>query len=622
MCIVCQWSSVLNDPNAFPLSRRRIIGKAATFAAVAVAAPIVANLPPAFAAADQDTSRTPPSAADGKADWLFQNGLIHTVNAAQPRAEVVAVRADRIVYVGDKAGANTWQGPNTRVVDLKGRMLLPGFVDGHNHLIALAVTKLGLNLRDIVGKDKILDAIRQYIATQPPGAPLRGYGWTGGVSFGSEHFPRREWLDDLTGDRPMFLWNADIHESWFNTAAMKLAGLDKSSPDPEPGKQYFKRDPDGTPTGVAIEGASMAVAIATGVFSKETIRESQRLTIDPAPSWGLTAYMDAGVLAGHSSGGTEALWRDIIERDNRGELPIRIVGTVWTRAEKDDPEAIAAELTEWNKKLRSPHVQISVCKMWTDGTAMAGTALLLDPLENQPGNKGSITLSPAHIKAQIEAVHRAGFDMHIHADADGSARIVLDAIEDVQKRLGQQGRRHTICHLSLAHPDDVKRFKPLNIIANGTPAWATNYDGVYVEEYRKLFGEKRVEERVYAYGDLVRSGATVTFGADLGGVDIDECPPLFQLEATITRQRPGFRDDPPMVPRQRISVEEAIRCFTINGAYQVRLEDQIGSIEVGKQADLIVLGANLFEVDPHDIHKVPVLLTLMDGKARHDKLTA
>jgi predicted amidohydrolase YtcJ len=614
-CIFCSLANALNRSSG-GASRRQVLAGMGTFMAAAAAAPLLVQ------AAETPAARTRLTPEDGKADWLFQNGTIYTVNPAQPAAGAVAVRGSQIVYVGDAGGAAAWRGSNTRVVDLKGRMLMPGFIDGHNHLIALAVTKLGVNLRDIVGKDKILEAIRQYIATQPPGAPLRGYGWTGGVSFGSDHFPRREWLDELTGERPMFIWNADIHESWSNTAAYKLAGIDKNTPDPEPGKQYFKRDPDGTPTGVAIEGASMAIAAATGVFSRETIRESQRLTIDPAPSWGLTAYLDAGVLAAHSNGGTEALWRDIIDRDNRGELPIRIVGTVWTRAEHDDPQAIAAELVEWNKKLRSPHVQITTCKMWTDGTAMAGTALLLEPFENQPDNKGSITLSPAHIKAQIEAVHRAGFDMHIHADADGSTRVVLDALEDVLTRLGQQGRRHTICHMSLAHPDDVKRFKPLAIIANGTPAWATNYDGVYVEEYKKLFGEKRVEERVYPYGDLVRSGATVTFGADLGGVDIDECPPLYQLEATITRKRPGFRNDPPMVPRQRISVEEAIRCFTINGAYQLRMEDQIGSIEVGKKADLIVLGESLFEVDPHDIHSVPVLLTLMDGKERHNKMPA
>jgi predicted amidohydrolase YtcJ len=210
--------------------------------------------------------------------------------------------------------------------------------------------------------------------------------------------------------------------------------------------------------------------------------------------------------------------------------------------------------------------------------------------------------------------------MHIHAEGDATIRIVLDAIEDVQTRLGSQGRRHTMCHIALAHPDDVKRFKSLGVIANGTPLWATNYNGVEVERFNRLYGAKRVEERVLPYGDLIRSGATVTFGADIPGVDIDEIPPLLQLEAAVTRKRPGFPDDPAMVVRQRMSVEEAICAYTINGDYQLRLEDQIGSIEVGKKADLIVLGANLFGVDSEDIHNVPVLLTLMDGKARHDRL--
>lgn len=611
MCRSCDWMRALDS--CFPPSRRQLLRGAGAFMAAAAVAPSLA-----FSA----EAPAKPQPANRKADWLFLNGTIHTVNPAQPSAQAVAVLGDRIVYVGDADGAQAWRGATTRVVDLKGRMLLPGFVDAHNHLAVGALTKLGVNIRGLVGKDRILDAIREWIAMQPLEAPLRGHGWTVGVSFGDD-YPRREWLDEITSDRPMYIFNADAHDLWFNTAAMKAAGLDRHSPDPDPGKQYYKRDPDGTPTGSAVEAAAaLPVAIALGMMSLEAIRDSQRLTIGRAPAFGMTTYMEAGLLAGPSNGAAEPAWRDLIERDRRGELPLRIVGTVFTRNVEDDPKAIAAELVDWNARLRSPHVQISICKMWVDGTAVAGTALLLEPFANQPDFRGTITLPPSHIKAQIEATQRAGFDMHIHADGDGSVRAVLDAIEDVQTRLGPQGRRHAICHLSLTHPDDVKRFKRLGVVANGTPLWATNYDGVYVEQYNRLFGAERVEQRVYPYGDLVRSGATVTFGADLPGVDIDEIPPLIQLEATVTRKRPGFPDDPPMVARQRISVEEAIRAYTINGAYQLRLEDQIGSIETGKKADLIVLGKNLFEVKPEDIHKTPVLLTLMDGKARYDKLPA
>jgi predicted amidohydrolase YtcJ len=621
MCIGCEWSKALGGSSIFPSSRRQVLRGIGSTVATAVAGSARSPVASAFAADQPTPARTqPPSAQDGAADWLFLGGTIHTVNLARPSAQAVAVRGTQIVYVGGADGAAAWRGPRTRIVNLAGRMLMPGFIDSHNHLASLAVCKLGVNIRGLVGKDTILDAIREWIATQPLEAPLRGHGWLASSSFGDDR-PRREWLDEITGDRPMYILNADAHELWFNTAAMNAAGIGARTPDPDPGKQYYMRDPDGTPTGLAIESAAVIpICLALGMVQPEAIRASQRLTIDRAPSFGLTAYMDAGVVVGTANGAAEAVWRDLIARDERGELPIRIVGTVWTRNSEDDPQAITAELAEWNPRLRSQHVQIAICKMWTEGTATAGTALLLEPFANQPDFRGAITLSPEHVKGQVEATHRAGFDMHIHAEGDATVRIVLDAIEDVQTRLGQQGRRHTICHIALAHPDDVKRFKPLDVIANGTPLWATNYNGVEYERFARLFGAKRVEERLLPYGDIMRSGATVTFGADLPGVDIDEIPPLLQLEAAVTRKRPGFRDDPIVVARQRMSVEEAIRAYTINGAYQLRLEDEIGSIEVGKQADLIVLGASLFEIDPHDIHRVPVLLTLMDGKPWHDSL--
>ncbi|SHO66909.1 hypothetical protein SAMN02745172_03571 [Pseudoxanthobacter soli DSM 19599] len=615
MCLFCNWATTLDGMRA---SRRQALRGAGAFVASAVVAPSLA-----LAAESPAPARTPVRPHDGEADWLFQNGLVHTVDPARPTAEAVAVRGEEIVYVGDRKGAAAWLGPKTRVVDLAGRMLLPGFVDAHDHLASLALAKLGVNVRGLVGKDTILDAIRQWIATQPPEAPLRGHGWEPNASFGDNVNPRREWLDEVTGDRPMYVWNGDSHQLWFNTAAMKAAGLGPHTPDPDPGKQYYVREADGTLTGLAIEtAAALPIAIALGALEMEAVKASQRLTIDRAPSWGITTYMDAGVVVGPNSADAEPVWRDLIARDERGDLPVRIVGSVWTRNTEDDPQAIVAQLADWNAKLRSKHVQISVCKMWTEGVASARGALLLESFADEPDFRGTMTLSPEHVKAQIEAAHRAGFDMHIHAEGDATVRIVLDAIEDVQSRLGPQGRRHTICHIALAHPDDVRRFGPLGIVANGTPLWATNYNGVEVERFNRLFGAKRVEERMLPYGDLIRSGATVTFGADIPGVDIDEIPPLVQLEAAVTRRRPGFPDDPVLVARQRMSVEEAIRAYTINGAYQLRLEDRVGSIEVGKQADLVVLGANLFEVDPHAIHRVPVLLTLMDGRAWYDRLAS
>lgn len=554
-----------------------------------------------------------PSPKDGKADWIYKGGLVYTVDAARPRAEAVAVRGDRIVFVGRAKDVARWEGPATHVVDMKGGMLMPGFIDAHDHLASTAIMKLGVNLGGLKGKEVVLKAIREWIAKQPADATLRGYGWVLHDTFGEE-LPRREWLDEVTGGRPMYLLSSDIHETWFNTAAMAKAGITAQTPDPDPGKQYYKRDPDGTPNGLAIEAAAeFPIVIACGMTSPETVRESQRLTIDKAPSWGMTAYCDCGILVGNKTASGAWVIEDLIKRDKAGDLPLRIVATVFTRNKGDDPQAIAKEMVEWNKAYRSEHVSVGACKMWTDGTFIAGTAKLLQPFaDGTPG--GKMFFTQKEIEAQIEATQKAGFDMHIHADGDGSVRTVLDAYEAVQKRIGRKDRRHTICHMSLVSPEDMPRFKKLGLVVNGTPLWATDYNGVDYARYMRKLGAKRFEESLMPYGDMVRSGATFTIGADLGGVDVTEIAPLLSVEAAVTRQRPGFPKDPIMVKRQRMTLAQALKAFTLNGAYQLRMEDQVGSIKVGKKADLVYLQKDLFKVPTYEIHATPILQTMMDGK--------
>lgn len=557
----------------------------------------------------------PPDPAAGAADWVFSGGLVYTVDSARPRAEAVAVRGDTIVYVGDRAGAEAWIGKDTRQVDLSGRMLLPGFVDAHDHLSSLGATKLGVNVRGIKGKEAILERVRSWVEQQPEDAVLRGHGWSmesfGGVS------PRREWLDTVTGDRPMYVLSFDMHDLWFNTAAMRLAGVSAATPDLSK-TQYYERDADGTPSGHCHEDANLQILLAMGFSAPETIRESQKLTIDRAPGHGITTFMEAGVLMGPTNHESEWVYRELIERDRRGDLPLRIVGTVWTRSVRDDPREVAALLRVWNQRLRSDHVQISICKLWSDGVLLSGGALTLEAYSDDPLSHGRMTFDGDHIQRQIEATQEAGFDMHIHVDADGSARTVLDALERTRDRIGNRETRHTICHNTMVHPDDIPRYRQLGVIANATPLWGTDYDGVYRASYQKRIGGKRIEERLFPYGDLQRAGAVVTYGADIPGVDLPEIAPLIQIEAAVTRKRPGFPDDLPLVPRQRVTVAEAIKNATWNGAFQLRLEDRIGSIEVGKQADLVVLGADLFQVPPERIHAVPVVLTLMDGRPTHD----
>ena len=549
---------------------------------------------------------------------LLTNGPIWTGDPLQPWAQAVVVRGADLVHVGTRDAADAFIDSSTELIDLHGRMCLPGFIDSHNHLASMALSKLGVNLAGIVGRDAVLAAIRDWVATQPADAPLRGHAWMPD-SF-EERSPRREWLDAITGNRPMYLFSADAHDSWFNTAAMRAAGIGPNTPDPDPGTQYWVRDPDGTPTGHAVEAAAtIPILVAQDLFSGANVHAAQELTLKPTPSWGMTAYFEAGTIVGATSDDSRWIFEDLIDQDNAGTLPVRVVGSYWTRTPTDDPIAIAEGLSRWHRELRSEHVQINTCKLWADGTFMSGGALMLSPCcGHAPDDLGTMTFPPESIEAQIAAVQDAGFDMHIHVDADGSVRTVLDAFSAAARGGGAVGRRHVLAHNSMVDPADLGRYAAMGIIANCTPLWGTDYNGQYRDIYTNLLGAERIEERLFPYGDLVRSGATVTYGSDIPGVDIPEIPPLIQIEALVTRCRPGYPDDLPLVARQRIGLHDALRGYTANGAYQLRLEHRTGTLRAGLAADLTVLGADLFGVDPREIHSVPVILTMMDGRITHD----
>ena len=548
--------------------------------------------------------------------FVFVGGRIATQVRSRPWADAVVVQGDRIAYVGDEAGAREHAPVGAEVVDLHGGVLLPGFVDGHDHLTSLAgVLNAGVNLNGIAEPQELLDAIDAYAKANPDLAVIRGKGFLPTTFPGMS--ARREMLDAIVPDRPVAILSFDIHDCWFNTAAMTAAGIDRNTPDPDPGSQYFVRDADGTPTGYCLEGANVLVLGGLGEFEVDRNRELQKLTLDPAPSWGITTMFEAGIILGRNVD-AEPVYAELVERDQRGELPIRISGTFWSREATDDPHELVAHLRDWNARYRSENLTISTLKIWSDGTMLSGGSLLLEPYEDDPHSCGHMHIPGPEITGMIEATHLAGFDVHIHVEGDGSLRTVLDAIEQVQNRHGRGARRHTVCHNTWVHPDDLRRFVDLGVVANVTPMWGTDFDGGTMDAYTSRMGEHRVRTRSMPYGDLVRSGAVVTYGADCPGVRIEEIPPLKQIEAAVTRRRPGHPEDRAYLPDQRVSVHDAVRAYTANGAYQLHLEDEIGTIEVGKRADLVALGADLFAVPDHEIHQVPVLQTLFGGRVTHD----
>ena len=257
---------------------------------------------------------------------LIHAGPIWTGDPRQPWAQALVVRGTDIAYVGPLAGAEALLEDGAERFDLAGRMCMPGFIEAHNHLAMMGISKVGCDLSGIDDVDGMQRALTDWIAAHPDADVVRGHGWMP-ASFPDGH-PRRELLDAVTGDRPALIYSADIHDSWGNTRALELCGITAETPDPDPGKQYWVRDPDGSPSGDLVEGApTLVMSVALGVFSPESLREAQRLTLDPAPSWGITSYMEAGVFVGFHGTDAEPVYADLVARDLRGELDVRIVGT-------------------------------------------------------------------------------------------------------------------------------------------------------------------------------------------------------------------------------------------------------------------------------------------------------
>ena len=548
--------------------------------------------------------------------YWFRNGTVCTMNAHDPWATSVVVHDDTIVQVGDEEAARAHLRAGTVEVDLSGGFLMPGFIDGHDHLIGGAMAKVGVSLEGFHGKDAVVEQIRRYAAAHPQHEVIRGHGWTPFTFDGLQ--PHRSWLDQVTDVRPAYLHTYDVHDVWANTAAFIAAGIDASTPDPNPPASYWPRDADGFPSGTCCEPESwLPIAMRLGMFSLQSVKEAMAMSLMPAPSWGITSYYDASTLLNSRRLLTEA-YEHLIELDHSEGLPVRIVGSHLVRDMDTSPARAIAALREMNADLRSPRLRITTLKMFMDGVGPQHTAKMLEPYADQP-HTGGWVLEPEFVRSQAEAANLAGFDVHIHACGDAGVRSALDAYEAVQTAHPHLDARNTVCHLEFCHPDDVPRFARLGVTANGTPLWGTDYRGEFLDAYPALVGQERFDRDYCPYGSVVRSGALVTFGGDCPGVEVHEIAPLVQIEAAVTRRRPGRPDDRPAGEHERVSVAEALRCYTINGARALRLEDLTGSLEVGKQADLVALGQSPFDVRAHEIHSIPVRMTMLGGRVTHEQ---
>jgi predicted amidohydrolase YtcJ len=536
------------------------------------------------------------------AELVLRNGAVYTVDAARSWAEAVAVRDGRIVYVGSDAGLGALVGAKTRVLDLRGRMVMPGLQDAHIHPISGGIEALGCNLNGGATAAEYVAIVRQCAASKPQDSWVLGGGWLMSA-FGPGAMPSRVLLDAVVPDRPVLLWSADGHTGWANSKALAIAGITHDTPDPPDGR--IDRDPQtGDPIGSLQEGAVDLVDRFAPPASPEQRMNGLRYAVRMLNAYGITGLQDASV----SLPDLETY----AALDQAEGLTLHaVVAQWWERAE--GLEQIAG-MERRRQQFTRGHVRATTVKILQDGVMENYTAALLEPYLVDGSPRGIPMIEPETLKRVVTALDAKGFQVHFHAIGDAATRQCLDAVQAARTSNGPLGLRHHISHLQLIDPVDMARFRELGVVANFQPLWA--YADAYINELTLPFLGKERTERMYPIGSVHASGAMLAFGSDWS---VSSANPYEQIEVAVRRADPALLDGAVFLPDQRLSLPVAIAAFTINAAYVNGIDRDTGSIEVGKSADLVVLDRNLFAIDPRAISDTKVLLTLFEGKPVHEE---
>jgi predicted amidohydrolase YtcJ len=538
------------------------------------------------------------------------NARVYTMNADAPEADAVVVRNDSILYVGDAAGAEPFIGESTDVRDLGGQLVLPGFIDTHSHLVVGGGYATALSLETWGTVDDWVQAIADYAAANEDAPLLFGYGFLA-TTFGPVG-PTRQLIDAIVPDKPVLIMDEGFHAAWANTAALEALNITQDTPDPVPGYSYYKRDENGDATGYLLEGTAGMAMSALNVITEDVIVEGTGIIVDIMNAYGVTSAFDAGIIDGADVAGIKRIL-DRLEKG--GDLTIRLVGSSRPKLQEHYLSAVKTAAT-WREELKGDRYHYNTLKIPDDGTVEGRTAAMFEDYQGEPGNSGETVFTEEQMTHMITEAAAIDMDVHVHALGERAIHESLNAIEAAQSAHPESATRYTICHIQVITDQDVPRFGQLGVIAQSTPLWAS-YD-----TYGKQFVSADQFSRFWRFKSLEDTGAKLTFGSDFpaSGAGTLGLSPIIQIEMGHTRQEFG-QPDAKVQPleSERLSVESLVRGFTIDAAYQLHMEDQIGSIETGKKADLVVLDQDIFAVDPYAIHKTNVVITVMDGDVVYEK---
>jgi len=535
------------------------------------------------------------------ADTILTNARIYTVDKKQPWAQSVAIRDGRIVAVGSAAAVARTKGANTRVVDLRGRLVLPAFGDAHAHPLFGALSHTRCSLHDGKSIADYTRIITKCVADTPGTGAVYGVGWEDSL-FPPNGVPNKAILDAISTTRPLIFDSVGGHTNWVNSKALKLAGITKDTPDPVNGT--IDRDPaTGEPVGSLQESAQGLVAKLIPPPTDADIQNSVLYTAKLFNSLGIVAWNDAGVEF-DDAGGSRMVDAYKAVKD-AGKLTTYVsVSLKWKNERGMDQLPGLLKAAERANALGIPTHTV---KFYVDGVIPQRTAYMLAPYEGS-SERGAPQISPEMLKQAVTATDAKGMYAFLHAIGDGGVRISLDAVEAARKTNGARPTHHMVTHLNVVDPADQPRFGKLDTYAQFQPTWSSWYP--YMELTEQQIGKKRMES-IYPAGSIVRAGGKLAYGADW---PVATANPLEGLEVAITRRVAGDPNAKPLIAAEGVTLAEAIESHTLNVATVNGMDKFTGSIETGKNADLVVLDKDIFKLPVTEISKAKVLVTVFQGK--------
>jgi predicted amidohydrolase YtcJ len=541
---------------------------------------------------------------DAAADLVLTGGSVLTMDAARRTAEAVAVRAGRIVAIGSSAEIERLGGPRTRRIDLAGRTLLPSFQDAHVHPAMAGINLTLCPLHDLEPSSAVyLAAIRGYALANPNRSWVIGDGWYMSAFPGGT--PTRQALDAAVPDRPAFFVNRDGHGAWVNSRALALAGIDRDSSDPASGR--IEREANGDPSGTLHEGAMEIVRLILPPTTTEDLAHGLELAQAYLHRLGISAWQDAWVTAEDL-----AAYRLIAER---GTLTGRAIACHWW--ERDLGGEQIEDLIERRRTGQVGRLRSNTVKIMQDGVAENYTAAMLEPYLDSggrsTGNRGISFVDPELLKGYVTRLDAAGFQVHFHALGDRAVREALDAIEAARRVNGPSDGRHHIAHLQVVDPAEYARFRQLDVTANIQPYWACNDPQMLELTLPFLPAERGALQ--YPFRSLQAAGARLAGGSDW---TVSTPNVLAEIEVAVNRISPEARAAAPLLPAEALDLDTALAAFTIGSAWVNHLDQETGSIEAGKLADLVALDRDISRMDLRRLGDARVLLTLIEGAAVHE----